>query len=428
MNTAVNDDREWFAAQTRSILSRLYDARALRASALISLLGLESAQDPALILRQRVVDAIEQLRLPGAESAGAHDWRLYQILRRRYVQQLTQERVAMDIGLSVRQLQREEQIARLELADYLWDAWRIGERLPLLAALRAGKSVASQTGDADEEAWQQELDWLERSAVIESCSPAALLDQVFDLARPTLEALRVTVAQAPAAQASVSLRAAIARQGLLNLLTLLAHRVSGGHLVARADLEPQRVIFALEATPQAGDAGPTTHEEALSLARLERLTSMMGGALNVQVDEAGVWQAALALPLAQSIGVLVIDDNPDALQLFQRYLAGTRYAFFGARNGAQALSLADAHKPPLIVLDVVMPGQDGWSLLARLRHAAAPATQNPSAPAVIVCSILGQKDLARHLGADDLLLKPVSRATLLQALDQQWRRIAASAG
>lgn len=431
--TTQGSRQEWFATQVRVALLRLYDARALRASPLVHLLEAPVSSDLALALRQTIIEGIERMQPASSPSTDGHDWRIYQILRRRYVQQLTQERVAFDIGLSVRQLQREEHIARLELAAHLWQTLRLDERLSLVDGLQRGQA-GPPVGADEEEGWEQELAWLDRSSTLELCRLDALFDDVLQLARPALLALRVTPPSLlPADDGMVALRAAIVRQVLLNLMIALAHRVPGGRLSLRVELLVTRMVVHLRAasaqmarSPEAADRA--TDEDAVSLTRLKRLVELMEGHLDwpLQPDMAGDLCAVLVLPLMRPIDVLVVDDNPDALRLFERYLAGTRYHFLGAQTAAEALSLIETRSPPLVVLDLMMPGQDGWSLLARLRQQGAAGADR--SPAVVVCSILGQKDLAFNLGADDLLLKPVTRQALLETLDRQWQRIAMPAG
>ena len=81
-------------------------------------------------------------------------------------------------------------------------------------------------------------------------------------------------------------------------------------------------------------------------------------------------------------------------------------------NGGDGLRLARHLRPLAIVLDLMMPGQDGWEILQNLKADAATA----DIP-VIVCSVLAQESLAQALGADAYLRKPVSREQLLVVLD-----------
>jgi CheY-like chemotaxis protein len=112
--------------------------------------------------------------------------------------------------------------------------------------------------------------------------------------------------------------------------------------------------------------------------------------------------------------VLVIDDNADTLRLVERYLTGSRFTYAGARDPEQALALAERLSPAAVVLDVMLPGIDGWELLGRLR--THPKTAGVP---IIVCTILPEEHLALSLGAAEFLRKPVSRRVLLAALQRQ---------
>ena len=121
----------------------------------------------------------------------------------------------------------------------------------------------------------------------------------------------------------------------------------------------------------------------------------------------------MTLPAGQQTTVLVIDDNVDTLRLLERYLSGTPYAFCRTRDPEEALALAERLMPQVILLDIMLPGIDGWELLGRLRE----HPQVGQVP-VLVCSILPQAKLATTLGAAGYLRKPVSRQALLEALAQ----------
>jgi CheY-like chemotaxis protein len=82
------------------------------------------------------------------------------------------------------------------------------------------------------------------------------------------------------------------------------------------------------------------------------------------------------------------------------------------------VALAEQCEARIILLDVMLPGIDGWELLGRLRE--HPTTQGTP---IIVCTILPHEQLALTLGAAQFLRKPVSRSTLLRALDAQAQRL-----
>jgi CheY-like chemotaxis protein len=110
----------------------------------------------------------------------------------------------------------------------------------------------------------------------------------------------------------------------------------------------------------------------------------------------------------------VIDDNADTLQLLRRYSAGSRYHLFTTQDPETALALAAQHRPEIIVLDVMMPGIDGWKVLTQLRQ--HPSTEQIP---IVVCTILPQRETALSLGASGFVRKPVTRRSFLVALDDQ---------
>jgi CheY-like chemotaxis protein len=124
-------------------------------------------------------------------------------------------------------------------------------------------------------------------------------------------------------------------------------------------------------------------------------------------------EVTLNLTLRQSSHscVLVIDDNAGLIELLQRYLTGEPYEVMGASDGREGLFLASERRPDVIVLDIMMPQQDGWEVLQRLK------TQEKTRDIpVIVCSVLNDPELAFSLGACEFLAKPVTRDRLLTAL------------
>jgi CheY-like chemotaxis protein len=109
--------------------------------------------------------------------------------------------------------------------------------------------------------------------------------------------------------------------------------------------------------------------------------------------------------------VLVIDDDPAARDLMQRYLARENINSVTAATGEEGLRLARELHPDLITLDVLMPGMDGWAVLQALKSDAELA----GIP-VIMASIVTDRGLGYALGATDFLIKPVTRERLAELL------------
>jgi class 3 adenylate cyclase len=108
--------------------------------------------------------------------------------------------------------------------------------------------------------------------------------------------------------------------------------------------------------------------------------------------------------------LLVVDDTPANIRLLEAVLSPRGYAVDAAASGAEALERLAADPPDLVLLDVVMPGMDGYEVCRRIR--AEPATR--LLPVVMVTATPGQERVqALEAGADDFLPKPIDQAELL---------------
>jgi DNA-binding response OmpR family regulator len=109
--------------------------------------------------------------------------------------------------------------------------------------------------------------------------------------------------------------------------------------------------------------------------------------------------------------VVVIDDDRASLDLMSAYLAGNGVRVVRARDGKEGLDAVHRLKPVATVLDILLPGMDGWKVLEELR--ADPETQGVP---VIIASIVDERSRGLAAGAGDYLVKPVGREELLGAL------------
>lgn len=121
--------------------------------------------------------------------------------------------------------------------------------------------------------------------------------------------------------------------------------------------------------------------------------------------------------------LLVVDDDREIRTLVGQFLTKHGYRVTGVRDGAEMLRTLEAARVDLIVLDLMLPGEDGLSLCRRLR--AAPATaQIP----VIMLTAMGEETdriVGLEMGADDYLGKPFSPRELLARIKAVLRRAAA---
>jgi DNA-binding response OmpR family regulator len=109
--------------------------------------------------------------------------------------------------------------------------------------------------------------------------------------------------------------------------------------------------------------------------------------------------------------VLVADDDSDILRFVEINLRLEGFEVVTARDGPDALAKAVAVQPDLVLLDVRMPGIDGYTVCARIRADASLAAVR----VIIVTANYGSAEVAaaRRAGADDFLVKPFLPATLI---------------
>jgi two-component system cell cycle response regulator len=108
--------------------------------------------------------------------------------------------------------------------------------------------------------------------------------------------------------------------------------------------------------------------------------------------------------------VLVVDDIPSNIKLLEARLAAEYFEVDSAPNGVDALTKIGAHEPDIVLLDVMMPGMDGFEVCRRIK--SNPKTAH--IPVVMVTALDQTSDRVAGLdaGADDFLTKPVDDAAL----------------
>ncbi len=118
--------------------------------------------------------------------------------------------------------------------------------------------------------------------------------------------------------------------------------------------------------------------------------------------------------------VLVVEDNDKSMKLFRDVLQASGYSTFEATTGEQAIELALAHEPDLVLMDVQLPGIDGIETLEQLRQ--DERTSSIPVLALTAQAMSGDRDRFLDAGFDGYLSKPVDIAELLQAVREHCSR------
>lgn len=109
--------------------------------------------------------------------------------------------------------------------------------------------------------------------------------------------------------------------------------------------------------------------------------------------------------------VLVVDDNPQNVELLQAYLESLNCTVHVATDGIDALEKVPQAKPDLILLDIMMPRMSGFEVCRRLK--ADPSTRDIPVIMVTALNELGDIERGVEAGTDDFLSKPVNKLELL---------------
>jgi two-component system, cell cycle response regulator DivK len=119
-------------------------------------------------------------------------------------------------------------------------------------------------------------------------------------------------------------------------------------------------------------------------------------------------------PEMQAVRVLVVEDNPVNMRLVRLILRTKGYGVLEATTGHEALALIKAQIPSLILLDMQLPGLDGFTLAAMLKSDAQ--TRTIPVVAVTAYAMLGDAERIMAAGCDAYLSKPIDDAELIEVI------------
>jgi CheY-like chemotaxis protein len=115
--------------------------------------------------------------------------------------------------------------------------------------------------------------------------------------------------------------------------------------------------------------------------------------------------------------ILIVDDNRDNVEIVRAYLEARGFPITVANNGEEALALFETVKPEIVLLDVMMPGRDGWEVCRIMKQ---HPTLGKTVRVIMVTALneLGDKREALETGADDYVEKPFDLGKLASTVDR----------
>jgi CheY-like chemotaxis protein len=124
--------------------------------------------------------------------------------------------------------------------------------------------------------------------------------------------------------------------------------------------------------------------------------------------------------------ILVVDDNPDNAHIIRDYLEARGYPITVAYNGDDALKAFEEVKPALVLLDVMMPGRDGWQVCRDIKQ---HPTLGRNVRVVMVTALDDwvNKRQALETGADDFVEKPFELSKLVSTVERNVKLLSTNA-
>ncbi len=351
------------------------------------------------LLRKALLDAIHSLEPGPGVPGSAPDRRLFRVIELRFIEGLNPNEAMSRLGLAKSQFYRDQARAIEMLIEILW-------------ALVPPGSANLEQDDPRSQLINAEVERLAPSRESEGIDAPTLANDLRQIIAPLAEEKKVQIGK-------FDLRIlhkkpyerVLLRQTLLIALTsaLDLHSLTGIDVYGQEAGRSHNVIIAatIEDLP---DCSLRDINDQLEACRL--LLDALGGRLDIKSKKDQIIFTLTWLEYRERL-LLVIDDNSGMADLFRMYLKGEVWHVTGASGGAKAREILRETHPDLILLDILMPQEDGWELLRAIKTDEA----SKNIP-VIICSVLKQPQIALQLGAAAYVEKPVSQQELLDVISE----------
>lgn len=360
----------------------------------------EVGADRVQQFREKVTQSIEKLRPAPNITFHSKDARVYNVLTLRYIDQQETEEVIQQLALSRRQYFREharalEFLARIFLQQTMPPA-SIGLILtPMESAITLETEIAS-------------LGHINEHTLLE-------VGEVVDGVLKTIERLCMQyevkfIINGNWQQVELIIDRTIFRQTLLSIFSLIVTSLPlGSEIWCSYTPSETRLTFDLSITNAQSELRDL-QDKINSADSLQTMLRTIGSTIGMSQPHPHAAHITIDIPL-KPYHVLVIDDNPDVIDLFRRYLTNYPYYLTAVHDGSMGVQMARELAPKFIILDLMLPHQDGYEILQNLKN----HPQTAHIP-VLICSVLETPELALSLGAAYYLKKPPGQQELLTIL------------
>lgn len=341
-------------------------------------------------LRRELIAAIESLNPGRTVPFLSPQTRLYNLLHMRYVDGMTVQNAAHELGVSMRQAHRDLRHGEESVAIVLW----------------AHRHTHSESADTHAASMHERGESFELHMIATDMCALTVngCKVVGKLAEVSKTALKVSL---PDQRVMVSTDTMAAQQVLTSLLSSVIRHARSGDIRVVLDVGSEKATLTLYYIPD-----PTSGEWLIDPMVRELARRLEWNV--VEEDNGDSREQSLTIDMSMKTPtVLVIDDNKGLVELIERYLTGQPCRVVAALSGPDGLRTANDLLPNVVILDVMMPEMDGWEVLQLLR--SNPRTAKLP---VVICSVFNNPELASSLGATQYLCKPIRRDDILGALQR----------
>lgn len=411
---SLNDSVVGFPAEfedlVRDALLNLHDPARLETHPLAKGAPGSSALGRGKWLYRLLLDGVAMLRPTTGMSTTSRSWRTYRILELRYIDGREVTDVIDQLAISRIQYYRDHHLALRAVASILWDKCHQSPSAgaePTTASPDPSDVLALTRREAES------LLHAEGAAGSPSFDPAEALHGVHRLLRPLCarHGVDLQIVHANTLPAVCGDSVAL-RQVLLSILSGMIVAVGGGTVSVVAEHQARTVELRMRGI-LSDPADSSADQVGLSIEECRPFIEAIGGRIDYTkgAGESKVAQVLLRLPVADQPSLLVVDNSADFIRLVEYYLESQGWRVVGTSNVRDAYALALQSPPQAILLDIVIPGHDGWELLGELKE--HPATRMIP---IVICSVLNEPEVAISLGAETYLQKPIDRVRLVETL------------
>lgn len=356
-------------------------------------------------IRSGILEAINEMGAGDSLPSGSKSYFDYKLLVYRFVELHSQEQASEFLNISPRHLRRKQQEAVVALALKMWQKRYPYESLHQdMVSVGVKTEVRNVSGGARVNAFLHEIEILNAGSPRATANLSKVVHKAVEMMAYAFndERIKINVLDIPP-NLETSQHPMVLREIILYTIECISQTGYSGILDISSRSEAGSVIISL-----------ATHgAEVMKLhSQVDELIGVLGGKIHLRQYKGGSVLDIL-FPETEKVHVLVVDDNVELVGLYRRFVANTCYEVIPLPSGSNLLNQINIIKPDVIVMDILLPGVDGWDLLQQL-HQNFPQLSIP----VVICSVIGNEYMAKSMGASGYLTKPIERKSFIEMLDK----------